>query len=229
MQYLGGKTKIAKALCAYLESRRGGRLFLEPFCGGLSVTSTMKGNRIASDVLPCLITLYKACQDGWIPPKNVTEEEYQTLKKNQDPTNPMTAFAGFGCSFGGKYFRGYARSGSQNYASNAANSLARSTKACRDVVFLCNSYECYSPDSSVLVYCDPPYTKTEGYSMGEFNHTRFWQTVREWSQAGAIVLVSEYEAPEDFKCVWSIETRTTLKGKDNKWIPRTERLFEYCP
>ena len=71
----------------------------------------MSGVRCASDVNRPLITMYKALQDGWIPPSTVTEEMYAEYKGIQDAEDPLTAFIGIGCSFSGKWFGGYARSG----------------------------------------------------------------------------------------------------------------------
>lgn len=228
MQYLGGKFRIAKPLCAYLESRRAGRYFVEPFCGGLNITAGMSGPRLASDASPYLFSLYKALREGWRPPDAVTEEMYAAQNNTRDPSDPLTAFIGYGCSFGGKFFGGYARSArNRNYCLEASGSLARKLARCAEVQFALCSYERLTPGTS-LVYCDPPYANTTGYSAtGEFDSAAFWQRCREWVRAGATVLVSEYAAPADFACVWSIETKTDMHGEGRKG--RTEKLFEYRP
>jgi DNA adenine methylase len=105
MQYLGGKSKIRKEVSSFLESiRKPNQVYLEPFVGGGWVLQEMTGERIASDGNIALIAMYKALQDGWIPPNEVSEELYRTyLVKSKTPDNsdPLTAFIGFGCSFGG--------------------------------------------------------------------------------------------------------------------------------
>lgn len=228
MQYLGGKSRIAKPLCAFLKAELGNRVFQEPFCGGLSITCGMWGAefRLAYDYSQPLITLYKSLQAGWIPPETLTEAEYLKLNKTRDPLDPMTAFAGYGCSFGAKYFGGYARNAAnQNYARFARNSLLRKLALVRDVVFECASYLDLETDSSCLVYCDPPYANTTGYSAtGAFDSAQFWGTCRNWAKSGALVFVSEYAAPDFAREVWSIETKTKLHGEGQKG--RTERLFQ---
>ena len=124
MQYFGGKARLAPQIVTYLNSIRGSRHFHEPFVGGANIVSNMIGCRFAYDLCQPLITMYNALQTGWVPPIKVSETDYNLLNERRDACDPMTAFAGFGCSFAGKYFGGYARDNTgRNYASNAKNSL----------------------------------------------------------------------------------------------------------
>lgn len=142
MQYLGGKFKIAKRLTDYLKTRLGSRVFVEPFCGGLNITCRMTGAIRASDSSKSLITLYKALQGGWEPPEHLDEFQYKLLKDRLDENDPLTAFAGYGCSFGGKFFRGYARgSAGRNYASGTRKSLLKNRDRCSNVIFECLDYK----------------------------------------------------------------------------------------
>lgn len=227
MQYLGGKFRIAKPLGGYLESRREGRYVVEPFCGALNVTVQFECERLASDASPYLFSLYRALREGWQPPESVSEETWRELKAKKDPDDPMTAFAGYGCSFSGMFFGTYARGGEErNYAQNARNTLLKKMAKCRLVTFAHYSYERLTPGKA-LVYCDPPYAGTAGYSaVGEFDSAAFWERVREWAREGATVLVSEYAAPEDFRCVWSMATRTDMHGAGR--AGRIEKLFEWA-
>ena len=84
---------------------------LIPFCGSLGVLKFLaphfKTIR-ASDTHGDLIALWKAVQRGkFVPPKKMDEEEYKRIKELPSP-NALKAFTGFGLSFGGKYFSGYA-------------------------------------------------------------------------------------------------------------------------
>jgi DNA adenine methylase len=186
----------------------------------------MKGPRLASDASPYLFSLYAALRQGWEPPTEVSEELYQILKQTKDPSNPLTAFVGYGCSFGGVFFSNPARGEDRNYAQEARNSLLKKFSRCQEVTFAHCSYERLTPGAS-LVYCDPPYANTTGYSaVGAFDHVAFWEKCRQWTRDGATVLVSEYTAPEDFKVVWSIETKTDMHGEGRKG--RTEKLFEWA-
>lgn len=106
MQYLGGKFRIRSQVIDYLETVREGRPYIEPFVGAGWIVSGMRGSssRVASDLSEDLILLWQALQDGWDPPKAVTEEEYNRLKT--DPPSALRAFVGYGLSFSGKWFGG---------------------------------------------------------------------------------------------------------------------------
>jgi DNA adenine methylase len=231
MQYLGGKARIAKPLAAYLRSRLENRYFVEPFCGALNVTAEMTGRRVASDASPYLFTLYSALRRGWVPPDVNTREEYERVANGpRDPADPLTAFVGYGCSWGGKWFGGYFQNRPEwvTRAANAQASLLRKFARCSEVVFACRDYRELNPGARHLVYCDPPYAGTTGYdAVGEFDTLAFWATVRAWAVRGALVLVSEYTAPPDFRCVWEMKTRTDLHGAGR--AGRVEKLWEFNP
>lgn len=102
MYYLGGKFRISKQLALFLESvRKPNQKYIEPFVGGANFITKINGERAAYDIHPQLIALYKELQKGWIPPENVSEEEYQ-LAKNGQLSDHLTGFIGFACSFSGK-------------------------------------------------------------------------------------------------------------------------------
>lgn len=228
MQYLGGKARIARPLTEFLNSKIGGRDYYEPFVGGCNVVPLIKApRRLASDFCKPLITMYQALQRGWVPP-DISEEEYARINKERNPDDPATAFALFGCSFGGKFAGGYARSNMErNYAENARRSLRRKMATCQGVVFSSRSYEELQVENAVI-YCDPPYENTVGYrATGQFDHERFWLWVRERSKNN-LVFVSEYAAPDDFKVGAEFPTHTDLRNKDDHVIDRTEKLF-YLP
>jgi len=226
MRYLGGKSKIRKQISAYLESVREGREYLEPFVGGAWVLQEMSGKRIASDGNDALITMYKALQDGWVPPDSITEETYQEYKRNQVDTDPLTAFIGIGCSFGGKWFGGYARSaGKDCYAKTSKNSLLKQLPLIKDVDFRYGLFHEHNP-KGMLVYCDPPYEGTTQYgAFKSFDHTFFWNTMREWSKKNTVI-ISEYKAPEDFKCVAEFNSQMGMTTGKERPV-RVERLFMY--
>ena len=91
-----------------------------------------------------------------------------------------------------------------------------------DVVYDCKSYEDISIEGA-LIYCDPPYEGTIKYK-DDFDHKTYWDWARKMSKNN-IVLCSEYNAPEDFKCIWTKELTTTLdKASRSKAV---EKLFKY--
>ena len=226
MRYFGGKSRIAKDIVKYLKSiRQKDQLYIEPFVGGGWVMSLMDGKREAYDKHPYLIAMYKALQNGWIPPKNLTKEEYEYIKNNKDEQPYLTGFVGFGCSFAGKWFGGYAHSKNRNYCLNAHNSILKKMRTMKDVKFECKDYRELNPKNA-LIYCDPPYQGTTQYGkiVGDFNSDEFWNKVREWSKNNMVV-VSEYKAPDDFVEVWRKETKTDIRNKNNKREKRIEKLF----
>lgn len=224
MQYFGGKARIAKDIASVLnEYRKPNQLFIEPFCGGINITCLMGDNVIANDKNIELIEMYKAIQNGWTPPENVSEQEYEEAKTTGDLK--LKAFIGIGCSYSGKWFGGYARGKSgRNYAKNAKNSLEKKFKTIGKVDFTSKSYDELLFENA-LVYCDPPYNDTTKYKFGAFDSEKFWQWCRVKSNEGNIVIVSEYKAPDDFKCIWQKETKTDIRTKANGKESRIEKLF----
>jgi len=224
MQYLGGKSKTRKQISAFLESVRKGKEYLEPFVGGAWVLQEMSGYRIAPDSNKALITMYSALQDGWLPQEDVSESLYAAYKAKQDDTDPLTAFIGIGCSFGGKWFGGYARQKGYNFAAGGRRALQKQLPYIMGVRFLAQDYREWYPKNK-LIYCDPPYENTTGYK-DKFDHLAFWDTMRKWSY-GNTVVISEYKAPKDFSCVLEIPTKTIIRDAENKPLQSVERLFMY--
>jgi len=232
MQYLGGKHRIAKELCGFINPLLSRfEYYIEPFVGGANIVSKIKHpKRIAMDANAALITLYQALQNGWEPPDTLSEVEYAELKANQASQNPLTAFAGFGCSFGGKWFGGYARNAiGHNYALSAKNSIRKKFKTLEDVKFIAGGYDTFTYPKSSLIYCDPPYANTTGYDgvKEAFDSSAFWEWCRQQTRNGNLVLVSEYAAPEDFMSVVTIETKTDMRDKTGGKSARREELWTY--
>lgn len=225
MYYFGGKFRTSTQISSYINSKIGDRNYIEPFVGGAWVLHKIKARqRHASDICKPLISLYQKLQQGWDPPSEVSETEY-SLAKQGKLSEELEAFIGFGCSFSGKWFGGYARDSSgRNYAKNARNSLLKKRSGLLNVSFTHSSYLDLNIDSESLIYCDPPYSGTTGYpAAGDFDSNTFWNWVRKES-TNSIVLVSEYKAPEDFISVLDMETKTDLRVQGKK-EPRIERIF----
>lgn len=222
MQYLGGKSRIAMHISDFLEKHRVDMEYLEPFVGGAWIPQEMTGTRTAGDGNPYLITMYKSLIGGWTPPDSISQDLYDKYKfGHKDINDPLVAFIGIGCSFSGKWFGGYARSETRNYAKNCKNSLLKQLPLIASSMFEYGDYRELTP-SNKLVYCDPPYEGTTGYGVfNGFDNADFWRTMREWSKNNTVV-VSEYSAPQDFVCVKEMKTRTDMYANNNL---RTEKLF----
>ena len=74
------------------------------------------------------------------------------------------------------------------------------------------------PNSTV--YADPPYVETKKYLKTSFDHSRFYNWLR---QTPFPVYISEYRMPEDFVCIAEKQTRCILSAQPNNAV--TERLF----
>ena len=228
MQYFGGKAKIAKYIVPYLEGvRKENQIFVEPFVGGANIVSQMSGKRKAYDFNEYLIEMYKGVQNGYELPDSLTEEEYKYIREHKDEDKVLTGFVGFGCSFAGKWFGGYARNKQKhNYCKASKNSLMKKMSTMADVEFDWRDYKSLFL-KGCLIYCDPPYANTTKYTgVPDFDSEEFWNIMRAWSKDND-VYISEYEAPDDFVSVLEIPTKTNIRDKSDNVCCRVEKLFKY--
>ena len=228
MQYFGGKAKIAKYIVPYLEGvRKDNQIFVEPFVGGANIVSQMSGKRKAYDFNEYLIEMYKGVQNGYELPDSLTEEEYKYIREHKDEDRVLTGFVGFGCSFAGKWFGGYARNKqNHNYCKASKNSLMKKMSTMADVEFDWRDYKSLFL-KGCLIYCDPPYANTTKYTgVPDFDSEEFWNIMRAWSKDND-VYISEYEAPDDFVSVLEIPTKTNIRDKSDNVCCRVEKLFKY--
>lgn len=236
MQYVGGKQKSGGAQIAgvinTLVKRRKLRTVAEPFCGGLSITYRLKAPQVhASDGCEALITLYRRMQQGWRPPDLLTREEWERLRAANDPGNPMTAFAGFGCSRSGGWFSSFIEFNRRNYtdipaALAARESLENKLARCKMVGFKAGDYrELVEVLAADLVYCDPPYKGTIPYKaiVEPFDSDASWAWARATSER-RLVMVSERVAPEDFVplLTFSLQNRLVTRAGGER---RVEHAF----
>lgn len=218
MKYMGGKNKISKYIAEFIKNLVNKDMvdgYLEPFCGSLAITVHMTDYKkvIASDNHPDLIKLWKSVQQNkFRPPKTLTEDKWNKIKNYKSPS-ALKAFVGFGCSFGGKFFGGYAQKYTngkkEDFLKAATNSINKIKLKITDVKFYKKDYKKWNP-RNMLIYCDPPYMKinfpvnyritTKKYT--EFDNKEFWNVMRKWSKTN-LVFISEQHAPADFISIWS--------------------------
>lgn len=223
---MGSKNRIAKHLLPILLKARGNRVWVEPFVGGANMINKVRGYRIGNDSHEYLIALLKAVQSGWVPPTTVDRDLYYQIKNNQQyyPAK-LVGFVGFACSFGGKWWGGYAKDlVGRNRVAEGSRNLTKQFKNFKDIDFRCGNYLDLKIPLRSFIYCDPPYEGTTKY-RNSFNHTEFWQWCRQKTNEGHVVYVSEYSAPKDFKYVKIIETVSTLHR--NIKFKKIEKLFTY--
>jgi len=233
MRYFGGKARLSNVISGFLNQYKDKyNLYVEPFCGACNVATKVEiPNKILNDKHHYLIAMWKALQNGWEPPKEITKEDYYYLKNNKDEKPYLTGFAGFACSFAGKWYGGYASSREgRNYALNGYNSVTKKIKQLGNVEFLNKDFlELDFIDS--LIYCDLPYkdaTQPWKEEVGEFNHELFINWVKKQSKKN-LVFVSEYRrnVPNDAEIVFEIKSRTDIRDKNGNFIPTQEVLFTY--
>ena len=234
MKYMGSKNRIAKyILPIILKYRDYEQWYVEPFVGGCNIIDKVTCNRLAGDTNEYLVAMWQAIQDGWTPPDFVTEQEYRNVRNNKDMfRQSLVGFVGFGCSYSGKWFGGYARGNNskgapRNYAAESYRNIVRQANSLKGVVFVHCAYDKLPLPPKSLIYCDPPYANTTKYK-NKFNHADFWEWCRDKAKEGHTVFVSEYTAPDDFTCVWSKEIISSLT--QNTGAKRgIERLFNLTP
>lgn len=225
MRYHGGKARGSKYIeTAILSHTTERRVYVEPFLGGgssFAMISPHFERAYAGDSHEDLMLMWQALKDGWIPPESVSKVEYQRLRR--ESPSAMRGFVGFGCSFGGKWWGGYAKEIPGKYTvAHAASSLKKkSAQVSRAVLRHC-SYDEWRPKSGHVVYCDPPYAETTGYYQS-FDHEMFWSVMDSWHESGAEVFVSEYRAPAGWVAVAETIKANNLGGGTGRGM--AEKLF----
>ena len=234
MRYQGGKSRIAKQLANTItnissqrERERESNCFVSLFCGSCSVESKVEGfsRKILNDKHEYLIELLNGVKNGYDLPEHISEEEYKYIREHKDEDKVLSGFVGFGCSFGGKWFGGYARNKTgTNYALQSKKSLLKDMNNLMDAEFICKDYREVELPNGCVVYADPPYDNTTGYGKEKFNSEEFWEYMRKISKEH-IVFISEQTAPDDFIPIWEKPFTRTLDVNKNNQFKVTEKLF----
>lgn len=228
MKYMGSKRSISKYILPYiLEHDTKDTWYIEPFVGGCnSIDKIYKEKRWGNDNNYYLISLYHAFQNNWIPIKELSENEYKDIQQNKEKYPPeLVAYVGFACSYGGKWFGGYPRGTTdkgipRNHILEAYHNVKNQIPLLQNIKFTCMEYDQLKIPSGSIVYCDPPYEGSTEYKTS-FDHDKFWNWCR-INSTNNHLYISEYSAPDDFKCIWKANVASGLAKKD-----RTEKLFVY--
>ena len=228
MRYQGGKSRIASKLAVVIRQWLPNvEEIYDPFCGGgaMSLALARAGFRVrASDIHEDLILMYQAAMSGdTVIIADVSEIEYHQLKAAC--ASARRGFVGFGASFGGGWFAGYARGGYSNYAAQSARNVKRLIGL--PITFTRRDYQ--SIPSLAAAYCDPPYRGTKPYpGQPSFDHNAFWNWVE--NRRGP-TFISEIEAPDTAQCIWQQDYKGQANNSNNTSLvayrTRTERLFYY--
>lgn len=239
LKYMGSKSRIAKDIVPILQKYIDDNkieCYYEPFVGGANVIDKIKCEyKFASDIQEYLIALFQNLDKVKALPEFVTKEHYSEVRdcynKRLDTFEKWYIGAiGFLASYNGRFFDGgYAglvntKTGTvRNYYDEAKRNFEMQIPYLQDIIFECGNYKDKRSTNNWLIYCDIPYKDTKQYGVSKnFNYDEFWQWVREQSKDN-IVIISECQAPDDFKCIWEQEILRTVDN--TKRVKSTEKLF----
>ena len=251
MKYMGSKARIAKHILPIMleeAEKRGITSWVEPFVGGANIIKSIPKsmNRIGYDKNVYLIEMYKYLQkNGFNYPEEVSKELYDACRTayntnswhvcSQEVDASFIGWVGFMASANGRFFDGgysgisKTKIGTErNYISESVRGLKKEFPDLKGVEFISDDY--LNLDfKNTLIYCDPPYKGTKTYNTSKnFNHDQFFDWCREQTKRGNVVFVSEYEAPEDFECVWQQEVKSSLSANGTSGGNKVsvEKLFK---
>ena len=229
MKYMGSKARIAKhILPIILKGRKEGQCYVEPFVGGANMIDKVDGWRIGADVNPYLIKALKLIRDNpELIPKSNTEytKEMYLAARESDLSNPVDCFAMFNYSFGATFKGSWAKnSRGSDYVKECVRNVLKQSQSLKGVEIVHSSYDELNIPPQSIIYCDPPYQSTFKYKgTDNFDHGQFWEWCREKAKEGHQIFISEYNAPDDFICVWEKEINSNANAKVTSRA--TEKLF----
>jgi DNA adenine methylase len=244
MKYMGSKARLVKSIMPImLKDRKPGQYYIEPFGGGANSICEVDNPRIYSDVNDLLAECLSEVSKGWIPPVDISRDFYSECRDKfktglySDEEMHLIGYVGINGSYGGRWFDGgYAgitttRDGKErNYPKEAWRNVISQAPKLEGVEFQSGCYKDLVIPTNSIIYCDPPYAGTKEYQVAKksgFDYEEFWQWCREKAKEGHQVFISEYNAPEDFVCVWQQEVKSSLSanGKSGGNKVSTEKLF----
>ena len=238
MWYMGSKNRVAKELIPIIQSyiTEDTKGYLEPFVGGANIIDKIKcNNKIGCDIHKQLIALLNKAKDNIDDiPDIILEETYKEVKNNKEKYEDWyVGLVGFCATFGAKYFGGYARSSKNDNSgkrpASAIKNLKKQAPLLKDIEFKCCNFLDLPKDKikGYVIYCDIPYKDTTKYSVNSFPYEEFYKWAIEMAKNNT-VLISEYNMPSNFKCIWEKETKVNFDSNrcsGNKNNKRVEKLF----
>ncbi len=236
MKYKGGKGRIADEILAImLNSMLPDQTFIDAFCGGCAVIQRVprEYRRIANDNNRYLIAIFdRLTTKDWKAPTNIPRELYNDVRVSYYAgdgryDDAVIGWVGFMASRNGRFFDGgYSGVGKdgRDYISESIRNITKQIDDLRGVQWFCGDYSEIPIPKGSLIYCDPPYKGTSGYSTSRgFDYTKFYDWCRRMSSEGHTVFVSEYQMPPDFVCIWEKNIKNTLNMTNTYMV--TEKLW----
>ena len=236
MVYMGSKDRTAKYLIPIMNKiikDNNIDYFFDMCVGGGNLSANKKHhldvkNIIGLDNNKYLIALLKEVQKRDIEYFSVTKEEYKHIKENKDEYEQWyVGYVGFLQSFGSNFFGSYVKTniGGRNTIKERYNNLISQRDSLLKIkLFHKDIFEVdYSklPKNSLL-YFDPPYSNTTEYHS-KFDSEKFWELINNLSK-NFIVLISEFNTPDNYVSIWNKEKLSILNSKSN-YKTDVEHLF----
>lgn len=243
MKYMGSKSRISKYIIPIIQEMLRDyniKTYIEPFCGGCNIIDKIQcKNKIASDNNEFLIELFKHKEELNVLPEIVIKEHYsecrQAYYNNDFSKYPQWYIGaiGFLASYSGRFYDGGFNGqgfldgrSKRNYYDEAKRNLFAQIDSLNGIKFQHGDYsQLYSKDLyNCLLYCDIPYKNTKQYNTSlNFDYDKFWNWAEMMSEKN-IVLVSEYQAPDNWKCIWKKNLEKTMNHGNN--VSAIEKLFK---
>lgn len=178
--------------------------------------------------------LKQASKDATVFPLHISGEEYKIVRDNKDCYSDWyVGLVGFCATFSGKWFNGYAREFKEDKVTprdipnESIRNILKQAPNLKGIDFSCCDFRTIKNINDVVIYYDPPYKNTTKYAVDDFPYEDFYDWCREMSKHN-VVLVSEYDMPDDFKCIWQKQIKTSVdcnRGTNNDKNKRVEKLF----
>lgn len=242
MKYMGSKARFTKEILPIiLKDRKPEQWYVEPFAGGMNVICEVQGNRIANDKNYHLIEMWKGLVNGVKYPTYIPKNLYDLARDvyngrlakfnhEMNMTDDMVGWIGWMASFNGRFFDGgySGKTKTRDYIDEQIRNTLKQLDKLIGTVFTYGDYNIFDIPKNSIIYCDPPYRGTKQYSTSkDFNHDKFFEWCREMSKQGHTLFLSEYQAPDDFECVWEMKTKSYMKP--SRAEQTIEKLFKFSP
>ena len=243
MKYMWSKNRISKYLLPIiLKDRKPNQWYVEPFVWGANMIDKVDGNRIWGDINKYLVSFLQKLSHWEFKYRNnfYTREQYNEIRYNKEEYERAEVwYVWINCSYWWSWFESYSWKSNtakweRNYQQEAIRNIEKQLPWLKGVHFEIADYTKISTPfiddwkTGAIIYCDKPYKWVREYNFDKwFNHTEFWEWCREKKKEWHTVFVSEYNAPEDFKCVWEKEVKSSLSANWKSWRNKnsTEKLF----
>lgn len=228
--YQGSKNRLAKYIIPILNKlikENNCEVFIDACCGGANIIANTKypivcNKKYGFDNNKYLIALFDKIKFNDLDYIHIDENEYKKVKQdfllgNNTYEDWYYGYVGFLFSYGGLFWGVYARGndakgnprnmGRERYNNllNQKDALKTATLTIENIFNInLDDLDKLKKNNNMLIYIDPPYKDTKQYNKQKFDTEKFWNLVREMSKR-CIVVVSEYEAPNDFITIWEKE------------------------